>query len=245
MKKLTEVLNFEGYEKGVKVDIFDYKNNLKLIIENCKFRIEKNNNILLYKDINNISNAKSLLEAYIRLIDLYNKEKRKIEKLLYKADMQKENYFIKEWGEIKDLRTKLANELKIKTIQKLEEISKRLENETNFTWFNLPKNIYYYNYGKDSGAYDERVDIVWTREWGYIFEVEEYNTIKWEGRKEYSDDENTEFESITTGDIVDFNEMNKKTIRKIARYINDFEFNITTNLNDYLVEEKTLLNSIK
>jgi len=245
MKKLTEVLKFNGYETGICVDTYNPENRVKLFIENGELVVKKDKDKLLSRDeIDKIVDIKSFLEDYTKLFGLYSKEKRKTEKLLLKAELLKEELFLKDWSNVKDLRTKVANELKEKTIKKLKDLGKKLEEETDYTYFNFPKPIYFYDYGEPSGKYDERVILVWTRNWGYTLEVEEYNGTKWVERDEYSDAESTEFESITTGDNPEFEKMSKKNIKKIAKYIDEFETNITMDLNNSLSEEMVLLNEI-
>jgi len=245
MEKISNILRLNGYEAGVTANVYDQENKVKLLIEQGELKILQGDDKLSNKDINNLSDEKKFLEKYIRLIELYNEEKREVEKLKHKATFLKENKFINDWSKITDLRTKVANELKQKTIKKLNEIGEKLKKETTYKWFNFPKNIYFYDYKEDNGEGDERVKLKWSKDFGYTFEVEKYEPYSgWSKFESYTNAENTGLESIRTGNIAEFEKMNKKTIKKIAKYIRDFEYNITKDLNKLLEKEENLLNNI-
>ena len=109
------------------------------------------------KKLDILKNLKDLIEAH-------NEQDKKIEEakkeITESVILREAENVSGEWADLKDLRTKKANELKELTVKKLEELNKELTEKGMWDWVDICR-VEFFDYEKEDGFGDEQARLIW------------------------------------------------------------------------------------
>ena len=201
---LRKDINLKGWEFEFDGNEMELKNGIILL----------NGQELTDETIEASDKKKKIYETIVKIIEKHNKE---VEAIAEAEDEAKSSMRIRdveeldaEWSVLKDMRTKASNILKEKTIKKLEELNVELETSGMWNCTRICR-VAFYDYGVESGKYDEEAALFWTKGEGF--------GIKYFERNKYTGDgyDWVEVKEPGRGETVNIKDPTKRQIKKIAK----------------------------